>query len=39
LRPAKRSTAFDCTDAVSAPGTQVFSDAMVASGQADHACR
>ena len=32
LRPAKRSTALDCTDGVSSPGTQVCSDAMVAIG-------
>ncbi len=31
-RPAKRSTALDCTEAVSAPGTQVCSEAIVAIG-------
>jgi hypothetical protein len=31
-RPAKRSTAFDCTEAVIAPGTQPCSEAMVAIG-------
>ena len=35
LRPAKRSTAFDCTDGVSAPGTQLCSEAMVAIGILD----
>ncbi len=32
LRPAKRNTAFDWTDGVSAPGTQLCNDAMVAIG-------
>ena len=32
LRPAKRSTALDCTEGVMAPGTQVCSEAIVAIG-------